>query len=90
MMKPKTVAFGDGRMQAPHMLVLVFARGLLRHLITRVYFEGAAENSSDPVLREVPPDRRGTLIAQRASGTTGSYRWDVVLQGERETVFFAW
>jgi len=89
-MKPKPVGFGDGSMQAPHMLVLVFARGLLRHLITRVYFEGEAGISSDPVLEGIAQERRGTLVARRVSEVAGSYRWDVVLQGEQETVFFAW
>ena len=48
----------DGRMQAPHMMVLVFARGLLRHLISRVYLEGETGNESDPVLLEIPAERR--------------------------------
>ena len=51
-------------MQAPHMLVLVFARGLLRHLLTRVYFEEEPGNTADMVLQEIPAERRATLIAR--------------------------
>ena len=75
-------------MQAPHMLVLVFARGLLRHLISRVYFEDEDANGSDPVLLTVPRERRSTLIAK--SDGENRFRWDVILQGSNETVFFAW
>lgn len=78
----------DGRMLAPHAMVLVFARGLQRHLITRVYLEGETGNESDRVLLEIPAERRCTLIAKADGGKR--YRWDVILQGEEETVFFAW
>jgi protocatechuate 3,4-dioxygenase, alpha subunit len=88
--RPAAVALDDGRMQAPHMLVLVFARGLLRHLLTRVYFKDEPGNTADPVLQEIPADRRGTLIAQLENDQTSSYRWNVILQGQDETVFFAW
>ncbi len=70
------------------MLVLIFARGLLRHLISRVYFEGEPANESDPVLLAVPTERRRTLIARRDG--PNKFHWDVVLQGADETVFFAW
>lgn len=71
--------------QAPHLSLTVFARGLLRHLATRVYFADEAEaNAHDPVLALVPADRRSTLIARQEGG---SYRFDVVLQGPGETVF---
>lgn len=73
---------------APHLLVLVFARGLLRHLISRVYFEHEAANTIDSVLSTVPVERRRTLIAHQEA--PGSFRWDVILQGDNETVFFAW
>ena len=78
----------DGPLQAPHLLVLVFARGLLRHLITRVYFDDESGNASDPVLLSVPAARRDTLIARKNGPDT--FRWDVILQGANETVFFAW
>lgn len=87
MTKPVNVPLDNG-MQAPHLAVLVFARGLLRHLITRVYFDGERENVCDRVLLGVPAQRRHTLIAQ-ADGNE-SFRWDVILQGTDETVFFAW
>jgi protocatechuate 3,4-dioxygenase, alpha subunit len=88
MTRPTVTVFKDEQMQAPHLLVLVFARGLLRHLISRVYFEGEPENESDPVLLAVPPERRNTLIAHRDGDNY--FRWNVVLQGQDETVFFAW
>jgi protocatechuate 3,4-dioxygenase alpha subunit len=68
----------------------VFARGLLRHLITRMYFSGEAGNGSDSLLQMVPEDRRATLIAREAIGDANTYEWNVVLQGPDETVFFAW
>lgn len=85
-MRPAAVPLENGQMQAPHMLVLVFARGLLRHLLTRIYFEGEPGNTTDPVLREIPTERQATLIAR----LDNSYQWDIHLQGPNETVFFAW
>ena len=72
-----------------HFLVLVFARGLLRHLITRVYLRDEAKHGN-AVLLEAPPDRRATLIARADEKQAGLYWWDIVLQGTNETVFFAW
>lgn len=76
--------------QAPHINVVVFARGLLNHVFTRIYFsDEAAANAADPVLASVPEDRRATLVAEREDGPGGPvYRFDVHLQGEQETVFF--
>lgn len=88
--RPAPLTMKNGMIQAPHMLVLIFARGLLRHLITRVYFEGEPGNATDPVLNEVPAERRGTLVAHAEDEQPNSYRWNVVLQGNDETVFFAW
>jgi protocatechuate 3,4-dioxygenase, alpha subunit len=65
----------------------VFGRGMLRHLYTRIYFGGDAANESDPVLAQVPADRRATLIAAR-DGASAVYRLDLRLQGDDETVFF--
>jgi len=90
LIKPGATPIGDGRLQAPHMLVLVFARGLLRHLITRVYFEQERANAVDPVLLEIPAERRHTLIAHPVANNPRVFQWNVVLQGENETVFFAW
>jgi protocatechuate 3,4-dioxygenase alpha subunit len=72
---------------APHVAVLVFARGLLKPVATRIYFPGETGNDTDPVLSRVPEDRRETLVAVAEGDRT--YRFDVHLQGERETVFFA-
>jgi protocatechuate 3,4-dioxygenase, alpha subunit len=89
-MKPGPVPLCDGSSQSPHFLVLVFARGLLRHLITRVYFEDERGNDADPVLLQVPADRRQTLIARISASGARHYHWDVVLQGPYETAFFQW
>lgn len=71
---------------APFFHVIVFARGLLRHLVTRMYFpDEASANDTDPVLGRVAADRRPTLVA--SPGDAG-LRFDIRLQGERETVFF--
>jgi protocatechuate 3,4-dioxygenase alpha subunit len=76
----------EGSTQAPHLLVQVFARGLLSRLITRIYFDGEALNEKDPILACVPRERRHTLIARRSADA--EYRFDLVLQGADETVFF--
>jgi protocatechuate 3,4-dioxygenase alpha subunit len=80
----------DERSHAPHLLVLVFARGLLRHLISRVYFADEHGNEGDRVLMAIPEERRATLIARPDQSRANLYRWDVILQGTGETVFFAW
>jgi protocatechuate 3,4-dioxygenase alpha subunit len=85
--KPGVVPDTNGKPQAPHILVAVFARGMLRHLYTRIYFGDDAANAADPVLALVPADRRATLIAQREPGKP-LYRFDLRLQGDDETVFF--
>jgi protocatechuate 3,4-dioxygenase alpha subunit len=90
--RPGPVPFDDAVAQAPHICVTVFARGLLNHLSTRLYFADDPRTADDPILRRVPPPRRGTLLARRDdAGGTPLYRWDVVLQGDpqTETVFFA-
>ena len=79
----------DGKPQAPHIVIAVYARGMLLHLYSRIYFDGEAANSADPVLALVPADRRATLIATRqAAGGNAVYRFDIHLQGDKETVFF--
>jgi len=88
--KPDPAPLGDGRMQAPHMLVLVYARGLLRNLITRVYFGDEPANAEDPVLLEIPVERQGTLVARPSAPDAIVFEWNVILQGDKETVFFAW
>ena len=85
--KPGVVPDPDGKPQAPHIVLAVFARGMLLHLYTRIYFDDEAEkNAADPGLAMVPQDRRTTLIAKRDA--SGAYRFDVHLQGDKETVFF--
>ncbi len=84
--KPGPVAGPDGK-QAPHLVVTVFMRGMLRHLITRMYFPGEPLNESDPVLQCVPVDRRATLVAI-AGSEKSILEWNVVSQGPAETVFF--
>jgi protocatechuate 3,4-dioxygenase alpha subunit len=87
--KPAGVPGPNGATQAPHIDVGVFARGILRRLFTRLYFEGEAANAKDPILALVPEDARATLIARREGGSGEPvYRFDIRLQGEGETVFF--
>ena len=78
----------NGRLQAPHLTLAVFARGMLKQLYTRVYFAGDAANHDDPVLQLIPPDRRETLMARPDPDRPGYWRFDVILQGDGETVFF--
>jgi protocatechuate 3,4-dioxygenase alpha subunit len=87
--KPGPVPFVDERMQAPHLSVTVMSRGMLNHAVTRLYFADDPANETDPVLALVPTNRRSTLLAQRddSNGST-VYRFDIVLQGRGETVFF--
>lgn len=84
--RPGSVSYNS--VQAPHLNVAVFARGMLKQLYTRVYFAGDAANESDPVLARVPPDRRDTLLAKPDSSHPGHWKFDLRLQGEQETVFF--
>lgn len=86
-LKPGPVPGPGNTMQAPHIAVSVFARGLLRRCVTRIYFADEPEaNESDPILSIVPAERRETLLAQPANG---GYRFDIRFQGPSETVFFA-
>ena len=82
---PGPVHDPDGNPQAPHLNLTVFARGLLAQLCTRVYFPGDPANATDPVVATVPAGRRETLVAHPVDGGLG---FDVVLQGDHETVFF--
>jgi protocatechuate 3,4-dioxygenase alpha subunit len=84
-LKPGPVPHPGGGMQAPHIEVSVFARGLLKHLVTRIYFPDEPANESDPVLLSVEPELRSRLVARDDDGTL---RFDIHLQGERETPFF--
>jgi protocatechuate 3,4-dioxygenase alpha subunit len=84
--KPGPVPGPENKMQAPHLEISIFMRGLLKQLVSRIYFPGDSANSSDPILTLVDPTRRETLIARADSNN--SFRWDVILQGKDETVFF--
>ena len=85
--KPGRVPWVDGRLQAPHLLVGVFARGLLKRVATRMYFpDEDTANVEDPVLLGLDPAERATLIARAQDE---ALRFDIVLQGARQTTFFA-
>lgn len=87
--KPGNVPYIDGRPQSPHLMVNVFARGLLKQLSTRLYFDGD-DHAADPVLQQVPAERRATLVAKAAADKPGVLAWTIVLGGggNDETVFF--
>lgn len=87
--KPGAVRFDAERLQAPHICVTIFARGLLNHLVTRLYFADEPANASDPILQLVPEKRRATLLAKREPAEMSiTYRFNIILQGEGETAFF--
>jgi protocatechuate 3,4-dioxygenase alpha subunit len=86
--KPGRVPGNDAAVQAPHLNVSLFARGVLKRLATRLYFEGDPANSEDPILALVPPERRATLMARPDPSHPTDWRMDVRLSGECETVFF--
>jgi len=85
-LKPGPVPGAGSAVQAPHIDVSVFARGMLNRTVTRIYFpEETAANAADPVLSKIPEPERATLVARPAED---GYRFDIRLQGEDETVFF--
>lgn len=88
--KPGPVPDLEGDFQAPHIVVILQARGMLNPLFTRIYFSDEEEaNQDDLILRQVPANRRQTLIAELVDGSDPKeYRLDIKLQGEDETVFF--
>jgi protocatechuate 3,4-dioxygenase alpha subunit len=87
--KPGPVPGRGNALQAPHINIALFARGLLKHLYTRIYFAGEPANASDPLLSSIEDDAaRRTLLAHRdRSGDPALYRFDIVMQGENETAF---
>jgi len=86
--KPGRVPAPDGGLQAPHVNVGVFARGLLKRLFTRIYFPDESEaNAADAILSALDPSLRETLVARAEAD--GSLRFDIRLQGDDQTVFFA-
>jgi protocatechuate 3,4-dioxygenase, alpha subunit len=87
--KPGSVPGPGAVLQAPHINVSVFARGLLKRLITRIYFPDEPLNAADAVLNMVVPERRSTLVARIENAQRPEVlRFDILLQGEHETVFF--
>jgi protocatechuate 3,4-dioxygenase alpha subunit len=87
--KPGVVPGPGGKPQAPHIVVCIFSRGMLRQIYTRLYFSDDAANAADPILALVPADRRGTLLAHKEMrGALPVYRFDIRVQGDNETVFF--
>ena len=86
--KPGPVPGPDGKDQAPHLLVSIFMRGVLRRLVTRMYFPDDPGNAADPILNLVDHARRPTLIAKSCADAPGVLEWNIFLQGPDETVFF--
>ena len=86
--KPGGVPGPGATTQAPHLVVSIFMRGLLKRLVSRIYFPDEPANATDPVLALVPDDRRATLIAKQAGADASTLTWNVILQGADETVFF--
>jgi protocatechuate 3,4-dioxygenase, alpha subunit len=84
--KPGRVPGPKGKLQAPHLVITIFMRGLLKQLVTRMYFPDEPSNADDPILNLVPSERRASLIAGRTG--EGALEWNVNLQGNNETVFF--
>ena len=84
--RPGQVPGPGNTLQAPHLMLSVFGRGLLKRLATRLYFADGKSNDVDPILAMVPEERRETLIATRKDD--GSWWFDIHLQGDNETVFF--
>ena len=96
--KPGRVPSPDGSLQAPHLVITLFSRGLLKALLTRLYFPDEPANFDDPVFKLVPPERQSTLIAAPSSERSATntlknvsgkiFDWKIVMQGHGETVFF--
>ena len=85
---PGSVATLDGETQAPHIVLMLSMRGILKQLYTRIYFAEDPRNTDDPVLSAVPAERRKTLIAELIPAISNEYLWNIRLQGADETVFF--
>lgn len=83
---PGRVPGPNDSLQAPHIALSVFGRGLIKRLATRLYFQGSEGNDTDPILSYVPAERRHTMLARQEA--PGSWRLDIRLGGDDETVFF--
>jgi protocatechuate 3,4-dioxygenase alpha subunit len=86
--KPGRVQGPGSILQAPHLNLALFARGLLQQFYTRAYFANDPANKEDPVLALIPEERRKTLMAQLDDRREGRWKFEIHLQGEHETVFF--
>jgi protocatechuate 3,4-dioxygenase, alpha subunit len=86
--RPGRVPGPGNSLQAPHIAVGIIGPGFLKRVSTRIYFADGSGNDVDPILNLIPDARRSTLIAQRQTETNNSYRFDIRLGGDRETVFF--
>jgi protocatechuate 3,4-dioxygenase, alpha subunit len=86
--KPGRVPGPDGALQAPHIAVSIFMRGLLKRLVTRIYFPDEASNDDDGILKLIPQARRETLVAKKTVVDPSQLEWNIVVQGLNETVFF--
>ena len=86
--RPGPVPGRGNALQAPHINVALFARGLLKHLYTRIYFADEPRNAADPLLSSIEDGKlRGTLLARPEGGSPKRYHFDIVMQGENETAF---
>jgi protocatechuate 3,4-dioxygenase alpha subunit len=87
--KPSPVPGRGNALQAPHINIVLFARGLLKHLYTRIYFADEAANAGDPLLSSIEDEaaRRSLLAHPEAGPSPALYRFDIVLQGDNETAF---
>jgi protocatechuate 3,4-dioxygenase alpha subunit len=86
--KPGRVAGIGEALQAPHIVVVLFMRGLLKQLVTRVYFPDEPGNTEDAILAMVPAGRRASVLLKKVASRENHYEWNVLLQGANETVFF--
>jgi protocatechuate 3,4-dioxygenase alpha subunit len=86
--KPGCVPGSNDKMQAPHLVVGILMRGLLKGLVTRAYFPDEEVLPTDPILELVEPGRRRTLILERSPEHADVFHWEIHMQGENETVFF--
>ncbi|NYF91557.1 protocatechuate 3,4-dioxygenase subunit alpha [Tunturiibacter empetritectus] len=85
--KPGAVPGPNGRLQAPHLVVGLIMRGLLKGLVTRIYFPDEVLNEGDAILQSIPIARRETLLLRASADQPGFFTWDIHMQGQNETVF---
>ena len=86
--RPGRVPGPGNTLQAPHIALGMVGPGMLKRLVTRIYFADSPENEEDPILALIPERRRASLTARAEPGAPNTYRFDIHLAGPRETVFF--